>query len=448
MKQLLPHQIEDAKFLASRKGVTGNFSGMGSGKTLTALAAIEIIGSSKPVIVIGPPISLRMWEQEIIEFFGDTTVVLQVKTGKSKLTPANVYVVSYEIATKRVAELKALGAVILICDESHALKSVKAKRTKAILGTGGLVESVDYAWMLTGTPSTRWNDDMFSFMARADNAGLKAAIGGMSLDRFRLQFCITQKKRFGNSPHPVMLTVGNRNTDVLNEMLFRGSNPVAVRRELREVWEAMPPLTINRLPIPLAMDPELREAIRLVDGMSLAQIETDRDGEHLSTLRRNLGMAKISASVKEIAARVEAGTKPILVGAWHTEVIDAIASGLSDLGIKVLVLDGRTPATRKAAAVDAFNAGEIDVIVGQIAAMGVSLNLQGGSHIIVVEQDWSPALMSQFYARCHRIGQRDHVHVDILESDTKLDKAVRKIAQRKASGHRALTQQEETTTYA
>ena len=99
-------------------------------------------------------------------------------------------------------------------------------------------------------------------------------------------------------------------------------------------------------------------------------------------------------------------------------------------------------------AVDAFNAGEIDVIVGQIAAMGVSLNLQGGSHIVVIEQDWSPALMSQFYARCHRIGQKDHVHVDILESDTKLDKAVRKIAQRKASGHRALTQQEATTTYA
>ena len=38
---LLPHQIEDAEFLASSRGTKGNFSGMGSGKTLTALAAIK-----------------------------------------------------------------------------------------------------------------------------------------------------------------------------------------------------------------------------------------------------------------------------------------------------------------------------------------------------------------------------------------------------------------------
>ena len=42
MKQLLPHQIEDAEFLAS-KSFAGNFSGMGSGKTLTALQAIRLV---------------------------------------------------------------------------------------------------------------------------------------------------------------------------------------------------------------------------------------------------------------------------------------------------------------------------------------------------------------------------------------------------------------------
>ena len=61
-KQLLPHQIEDAQFLAS-KSFAGNFSGMGSGKTLTALEAFRLARElvTDQVIIVGPPISLRMW---------------------------------------------------------------------------------------------------------------------------------------------------------------------------------------------------------------------------------------------------------------------------------------------------------------------------------------------------------------------------------------------------
>ena len=51
-KELLPHQIEDAEFLAS-KAFAGNFSGMGSGKTLTALEAFNkakrAVGRELPV---------------------------------------------------------------------------------------------------------------------------------------------------------------------------------------------------------------------------------------------------------------------------------------------------------------------------------------------------------------------------------------------------------------
>ena len=71
MKQLLPHQIEDAAFLASRSGVSGNFSGMGSGKTLTALEALKQVDVVDTLyhaaIIVGPPISLSMWKDEFEE---------------------------------------------------------------------------------------------------------------------------------------------------------------------------------------------------------------------------------------------------------------------------------------------------------------------------------------------------------------------------------------------
>ena len=61
MKTLLTHQIEDSKFLASR-AFAGCFSGMGSGKTLTALAACREV-QALSVLIIAPPIALDMWAE-------------------------------------------------------------------------------------------------------------------------------------------------------------------------------------------------------------------------------------------------------------------------------------------------------------------------------------------------------------------------------------------------
>ena len=59
--ELMPHQKADAAFLAS-KPFAGNFSGMGSGKTLTALEAVNLL-DLKPndrILIIAPPIALHM----------------------------------------------------------------------------------------------------------------------------------------------------------------------------------------------------------------------------------------------------------------------------------------------------------------------------------------------------------------------------------------------------
>ena len=130
MKQLLPHQIADAAFLAS-KSFAGNFSGMGSGKTLTALEATRLVNESEHryarTLIIGPPISLSMWKEEFEAHAGMAAQI--VRTGKEPFGPCAALIMSYQIATKRRDDLKALGAKVLILDESHALKNSTAKRT-------------------------------------------------------------------------------------------------------------------------------------------------------------------------------------------------------------------------------------------------------------------------------------------------------------------------------
>ena len=433
MKTLLPHQIEDAQFLAARL-FAGNFSGMGSGKTLSALEAFRLVRElvTDQVIIIGPPISLRMWQAEFEEFFSGDTAQL-VKTGKTKIDgAATALIMSYEIATKRTAELSQLKARALILDEAHACKSVKAKRTKAILGSGGLAGSVGHTWCLTGTPITRWNDDLYPFLCRASAAGMKERCGGSSVDRFNLRYTVVQSRQFPGARYPTKMTVGSRNTDELKRWLF-GDN-LAVRRELADVWAAMPPLTTNRLQIGLDMDDELRDI--LAGFKTQAQIDqaVASNDEHIATARRKIGEGKVGSAAAEIRDRIEIGQGPILVGAWHRSVIDGLADELSDIGVGVL--DGRTSEKQKIFLQDAFNDKKLNVLIGQIAAMGVSLNLQhGGNRIIVVEEDWSPSVMDQFYARLHRIGQTEHVHIDILDSDDKLSQAVRRISNTKRGAH-------------
>lgn len=427
--QLMPHQIEDAQFLADRQ-IAGCFNSMGTGKSLTALEAVKLVGATS-VVIIAPPIALPMWRDVSSDWLGlDASII---STGATPLPLSGVIVLSYVIATRRAKELAAWvegTKSVLICDESHALKSTKAQRTKAILGRGGIVTAFDHAWFLTGTPVVRWNDDAIPFLFRAAPDAVKAEIGSLNIDRFNLKFCIVQTKKYPGARFPVRVTVGSTDEKTLGAIM----STVATRRTLEDVWQDMPPLTHTRLEV------EPSFAIPALDEMSSSQIEREMSAntEHLATIRREMGLSMVSASAEYISDRIESGL-PVVVGAWHTEVIENLAEALRAKGHVGHIIDGHVSAKAKEQTVADWNDGKLDFVVGQIGAMGVSLNMQrGGNNIVVVEEDFSPAVMQQFYARLHRMGQERPVHVDTLYVDNKLAKAIRRIAEAKRRSHAVL----------
>lgn len=437
--KLLPHQIEDAKFLASRK-IAGCFNGMGTGKTLTALQA-TIEAEVLRAVIIGPPISLRMWAQEASNWIGAKVQILAKGTTPIDRDPeVEILICSYEIATKRQHELMAWAReplngmrTALICDESHALKSTKAKRTKAVLGRGGMCEAFEHTWLLTGSPMTRWADDLIPFLFRAAPQEIKKKIGALSIERYNLRYCITQKRSFPGSRRPVIMTVGSRNLDELGAILAT----CATRRTLDDVWESMPSLTHTRLAVEVSGVSAINRQLEKMTTAEIEQALADKD-ENLATMRRELGLSMIPEAADFIWQRADAEQGAILVGAWHREVIDGLVDLLHVKKLRVAKLDGRTSAAMKTEIQRQFNEGELDVLVGQIAAMGVSLNLQrGGNAIVVVEEDWSPSVMDQFYARLHRMGQGKPVHVDTLYVENKLAKAVHNISNAKRRAHTA-----------
>jgi len=427
--QLMPHQIEDAQILADRQ-IAGCFNSMGTGNRLTTLEGVKLVGATS-VVIIAPPIALPMWRDVSSDWLGlDASII---STGATPLPLSGVIVLSYVIATRRAKELAAWvegTKSVLICDESHALKSTKAQRTKAILGRGGIVTAFDHAWFLTGTPVVRWNDDAIPFLFRAAPDAVKAEIGSLNIDRFNLKFCIVQTKKYPGARFPVRVTVGSTDEKTLGAIM----STVATRRTLEDVWQDMPPLTHTRLEV------EPSFAIPALDEMSSSQIEREMSAntEHLATIRREMGLSMVSASAEYISDRIESGL-PVVVGAWHTEVIENLAEALRAKGHVGHIIDGHVSAKAKEQTVADWNDGKLDFVVGQIGAMGVSLNMQrGGNNIVVVEEDFSPAVMQQFYARLHRMGQERPVHVDTLYVDNKLAKAIRRIAEAKRRSHAVL----------
>ena len=438
-RELFPHQKTMSDFLSGTSGVKGCFAGMGTGKTLTALEAARKVREAYrdvAVLIVAPPIALRMWQAEAKAWLGGKATIL--KTGKTPIGDTKTAVVSYNIAQRRARDLgEFVKNAIVIFDESHALKSASAKRTKdLLLDASGPARRAHFTWMLTGTPITRWNDDMFPFLYAADQGGLIDMVGpGRSvqalLERFQKRFNITQRRMFPGSRIARNIVVGNRDTEDLANWVY--GDGLAIRVDLEDVFRNMPPLTENRYPIKLHADDELLVALKDVERMSFASIEQKlrQNDEGLSRIRRQMGIAKVQESAAEIAERVRSGQN-VLVGAWHREVIDSLMEYMADYGFSCGVIDGRTSAKEKAAIEDEWNAGSMQVCVCQIAAAGVSLNLQrGGSQIIVVEEDWSPAIMDQFYARLWRFGQQRHVHVDTLYAENKLEEALHRISRTK-----------------
>ena len=88
---------------------------------------------------------------------------------------------------------------------------------------------------------------------------------------------------------------------------------------------------------------------------------------------------------------------------------------------------------------DDFNAGKVDILLGQIGAMGVSLNIQElANYVIFAEADWSPAAMEQAWHRVWRMGQTRHVQVDICYADHPIDDAVKRTLTTKDIGQKRI----------
>jgi SNF2 family DNA or RNA helicase len=436
MKRLMKIQVEDAAKMSSG-GDLPNYSLAGTGKTLSTLEAFRLSGHKRG-LVIAPNIALTMWKEEIEEWLGAKAQIL--RKGADIIDKGVDFVIApYDLAAaSQFSSLyKEFNEGALILDEADRLRGHTSRRSQAVFGRhhdghGGFSEKFDQVWSLSGNPIYRFHDDLWAQLV-ALYPDVFAKYHSVEYNDFVTNFCVSKIKKYHPKMQPTLAIIASKDEAIIRHILDK---EIGVIRRLEA--PDLPGLTTTELYPKLGIIPAAygHRVNNMTEQQLLKALVGTMEGEededfNMAAIWQAVALAKVKSGAEHIADC--AHSAPVLVGVWHNSVGQAYYEELTKQGLKARRVYGKTPAGEREEIRDLFNAGEIDAIIGQMQAMGVSWNLQKSSNRIVIAQDhFSPSIIEQFYKRVYRTGQTEKTHLDFLTSQHPLDVAIAKIRKSRA----------------
>jgi superfamily II DNA or RNA helicase len=377
---LRAYQEFGARFaLAGRRVVLGDE--MGCGKTVEAIAAMAHLRAEgeRHFLVVCPASVLINWMREVrghsslkpYRLHGgerDENLVAWAKAG-------GVGVTTYETVRSLPVPTGRTRVAMLVVDEAHYVKNPDAQRSKALREW---TRRVDRVLFLTGTPMENRVEEFRNLVGYLQ-PGLVDAVDGID--------AIAGSKAFRRAVAPAYLR--RNQEDVLSEL-----------PELTRVdeWEEFGPQDFAAYR--QAVDEGNFMAIRRAAYAAAAGTGSAR------------GSAKLRRLV-EIADEAGESGRKVVVFSYFRDVLDTVCEALG--GRALGPLTGSMPPPRRQELVDEFAAAHgHKVLVSQIQAGGVGINMQAASVVILCEPQVKPTLETQAIARAHRLGQVRKVQVHRL----------------------------------
>jgi len=432
--RLLPYQRECVKFFVRRQGRGLVGDQMGCGKTLEALAIATYYRQDWPVLVIAPSSVKHTWVNEMLKhgILQDKKEVKIIQGWKDEFeADVQIFVMSYALLNSTKFRPKLLDASkakkfgVLIMDESHKIKSQKAKRTRVALD---LAKRCRRVLLLSGTPMCRpvelysqfraVNPRLFPIFFPFRNRGKKGVF------YYASRYCEPSR----------IWAVGGREV-----WTFKGCNRlhelhaivryrVLLRRTKEQVLSQLPEKLRERVVIHHVSRTQTHQMEVLMNRVQ--EIREQRgnlwaDVEFMKYVRE-LGQLKtpyVVTYLKEVVLE-ELENQPdlkILVFAHHHYILDAISACFPpDIQMRI---DGRTSMKQREGLIRTFQDPESSVRVAVLGleATGVGLTLTAAQLVIFAELVFSPQSHLQAEDRTHRIGQTRAVLVRYLVASGTLD---------------------------
>ncbi|PRQ11967.1 DEAD/DEAH box helicase [Corynebacterium sp. 13CS0277] len=424
------YQAFGAKFaVVRRKTVLGDE--MGLGKTIQAIAwaahlAAADAGASH-IVVVCPASVVLNWMRELAKF---STLPAVKAHGPDKeasraqwVNQGGFLVCTFEGA--RALDLSA--AETLIVDEAHLVKNPTARRSQAV---AALIDQVDYALLLTGTPLENRVEE-FTTLIRyvqpellgrgATQMGAMAfarAIAPAYLRRNQVDVLDELPEKL-EEDDIVELTAGDE--AAYREAVASGSWMAMRRAAFLAGWQ--PP-----------QDTAPDDPDRLDDPEGAA---VEQDPGHAAAGRPAAAPApSMPAKVErilDIVEEAESADRKVIVFTYFLDVLDVLQHYLGDRVVGTIT--GSVSAPQRQEMVDALGAAPAGaVLLAQITAGGVGLNIQAASVIVLAEPQVKPTIEDQAIARAFRMGQTRKVHVHrLIGADTVDERMLEILAPKRAT---------------
>lgn len=372
--ELRGYQQFGARFaLAGRRVIIGDE--MGCGKTVEAVAALAHLRAEgeRHFLVVCPASVLINWMREVRGHSSLRPYRLHGAGRDEQLLAwagsGGVGVTTFE--SVRSITLPRVRIAMLVVDEAHYVKNPDTQRSKALAAWTRRIERVLF---LTGTPMENRVEE---FRNLVDYLQPGLVDPDAEID------AIAGSKAFRRAVAPAYLR--RNQEDVLAEL-----------PELTRVdeWEEFGSEDFAAY----------RKAVDEGNFMAMRRAAYASGNVH--------GSAKLRRLVELVDEACDSGRK-IVVFSYFRDVLDTVCTVLGPRALGPLT--GSMPPSRRQELVDEFTATRGPaVLVSQIQAGGVGINMQAASVVILCEPQVKPTLETQAIARAHRLGQVHKVQVHRL----------------------------------
>lgn len=388
---------------------------MGLGKTAQLIALIAARRGSGPTLVVCPASLVYNWEAEVEKFAPELDVAVVAGTAAERARMRqerhDVYVTSYDLARRDVAEWSGAHLWLEVLDEAQYIKNHETLAARAVKAL-----KAEHRMALTGTPienrlSELWS--IFDFL-------MPGLLGSYESFRERYEQPIADgdeevAQRLSAAVGPFILR--RRKADVLKDLPEKLEQVVHARME----GEQLDLYRAHEQALRVSLSTQDEDAFGRGKLQVLAELTRLRElccDPRLVYDNYDGPSCKLDAIVELVESCVDAERK-MLVFSQFTSYLSLIADELDARGISYYTITGATPKRRRLELVDAFNADATPVFLISLKAGGTGLNLTGASVVVHADPWWNAAAQDQATDRAHRIGQtRDVTVCKVIARDT------------------------------
>lgn len=440
---LFENQKEAVRYILPRRSSYYNAKpGMGkTGTFITVFNSFKMNGLIPgPMLILVPPFLVKNTVREIKTFaVGNPTIEICLSKKYTFEFKSDITIVPDSLINEPLVHSQLLEKSwsYLVVDEAHRFKNQNALRTCALFGGRprakktmrpfeSLFKRSLKATFLSGTPMQNRPIELWPVLSEA----APWAIKGMNYIEYVNRYCDAKEVQVTRDKTALKVD-GSSNEAELRELLkdfmliHKKEDYLDLPEKIHIPYELTPTPKAQKV-----LDRHIKE-MQNWDDVDLDMLQNNPEAFSkvgaVARMRKELGVIKADSATAFIENALEENDK-IMVLTWHQDAQDLLIQKFRGI---CGFIRGSVKSSERDAVVQKFNNDKnMKLLFAQVStAMG--FNATVASRVIFVEQSWVPGENEQAEDRCHRIGSKNDVVVNVLSFPHDLDQRVIEANKRK-----------------